>query len=117
MTLTREQKISRAVTRYNNRVDRELPLLAPVLKTDHAQQSARYEVIEAALDEYKARLDAFDLEMKTRGEAYRVVASRLYTQDEMAAFDERYEKVFGNLGFEYFCDYWHKICLKAGVEI
>jgi hypothetical protein len=116
MALTREQKIGRAVNRHNNRIARELPLLAPVLKTDHAEQTARYDAMDADLAEYKERLDAFSAEQRRQGEAYRMQAASLYPQAEMDAFDARYAKVLGNLGWEYFVDYWHKICLKAEAE-
>jgi hypothetical protein len=112
MTLTREQKINRAVSRHNNKLARELPLLAPVMQTDHAEQSARYGAMDADLAEYKERLDAFSEELKRRGEAYRAKAASLYTKSEMDEFEELYAKVFGNLGWEYFADYWRKLCPK-----
>ena len=113
MTLTREQKIKRAVTRLNNRTNRDFPLLAPLLQTNKDEQKTRYDEIDAAHAEYCAKLDAGERGFYERGIAYREKARELYSPDDFAAMDVYFKKVLEGMGNAYFADYWRKALEKA----
>jgi hypothetical protein len=108
MTLTREQKIKRAVKRLNNKANRELPLIASLIQTTEAEQEKRYDEIDASHVEYVAKLDASEAEMQERGNALRAKAIDLYNSEEIRRLDDYYDRVLKNLSFAYFADYWRK---------
>lgn len=108
MTLTREQKIKRAVNRINNRTNKELPLIAPLIQTTEEEQEQRYDAIDKSHEEYVSKLDALEADMLRRGREYREQAIRLYSADDMQRMDQYFTRVLGELSHAYCADYWRK---------
>jgi hypothetical protein len=108
--LTNEQKIKRAVSRKNNKVARELPLLVPVLGqmgllTNEAEQEERYKILDKQNKLYSERLEKSKKQAEVRAGQYRALLLGEVSSETISELDSQVDRKKWLKG-EYLADFW-----------
>ena len=108
-----QQIAKRAATKRNNRVKRELPLLAATdaipaeFFTTQEEQQARIEKQRDQFEVWWEGLKELDQDFLRRAAAYREAISKLVTAGELAALDEQADRPWRKRNPTYLADFWH----------